>query len=287
MTYFKSNNILILDCNFLCHRAMEMLKGLSYEDHPTGVVYGFMSQVQKLAERFDFPKFVFTWDSARSFRKEAFPGYKNRKPTEDPELEQIYEIGKPQFNIIRLKVLPTLGFKNIFLQLGLEADDLIASFIDNNWDTREEKMIVVSRDNDLLQLLRDDVSIFDPISKTITTEDDFVRNKGIDTKQWVFVKAVGGCSSDTIPGCKGIGKTLAIQYLQGTLTSKKRIEMIKNFDPTLFLSLVKLPHEKTKPVFYSPDSLRLDLFESVCIEYGFNSFMKKENYNIWRRILSC
>lgn len=278
--------LLILDCNFLCYRSMEMLKGLSYENLPTGVIYGFLAQLQRLAELFNYPKFVFAWDSIRSYRKDTFPGYKNRKVEEDQELIALHKIGKPQFLTLRTSILPSLGFSNILLQSGLEADDMIAKFINQYYNEIKEEIMIISRDNDLYQLLDDGISLYDPITKEITTKDDFIKKKGIQPKDWVFVKAVAGCTSDTIPGCKNVAEKSVIQYLLGTLKMNSRIEAIKTFDPTFNYSLVKLPHRNTMRVPYYSDNLNLSQFEKICSDYGLGSFLKKENYNKWRKILS-
>ncbi len=282
---FTDKYTIILDCNYLCWRSMLKLKGLSYDNYPTGVIYGFLRQVQILAERFNHPKFIFTWDSKRSYRKETLPTYKTRPPSDDPELIHLYKIGKPQFDIIRTIILPKMGFKNILLQTGLEADDMIAKFIQDYWNQIDDKIVIISRDEDLYQLLTSDVSMYDPLNKEFYTENDFIQEKGIPIKDWPFVKAVGGCVSDTIPGLSNVAEKTVLQYLKGTLKSGKRMNDIKSFDPTFNYTLVKLPHFKTKPIKIEKDELTIDTFEGICLDYGFHSFLKKENYMKWKRIL--
>lgn len=286
---FKKD-ILILDCNFMCYRSLLQLKDLSHEEKPTGVIYGFLRQLQTLAKQFNFPKFVFAWDSMRSYRKDVYPKYKERTHPKDPkseeELNALYSIGRPQFQIIRTKILPTLGFKNIFIQTGLEADDMIAKFIYTYWNKTGNKMIIVSRDNDLYQLLLPDVLLYDPIGKTFTSEDDFIKIKGVQVKDWPWIKAVGGCNSDNIKSIEGIAETSAIQYLTKKLKSEKKKEQIRNFDPTFFLDLVKLPHKRTCPIEMKEDELTLSTFENICFDYGLYSLLKKNNYNEWRKILN-
>lgn len=275
---------LIIDSNYICYRSMLKLKGLSYDEYPTGVIYGFLRQIQTLVTKFPVSEFIFTWDSGKSYRREAFPGYKKREPNEDPEIAELISVGKPQFGVVRRHILPLLGFRNNFIQTGVEADDLMAQIVFTYWKEKD-KMVIVSGDNDLYQLLQPDVIIYDPLTKTTTTEADFVKEKGIPVKDWPWVKAVGGCNSDKVKGPPGIAEKTALQYLRGEPITNRRRALIDGFDPTFNLSLVKLPHEKSTPVTLVKDELNIQPFEGLCLDFGFSSLLKKDNYTKWKQIL--
>ena len=261
------------------------MKGLSYEDHPTGVIFGFLRELQKLSEEFESPNFVFAWDSKKSFRRDVYPDYKKKPPLEDPEMIDLIQSGKPQFTEVRLKVLPRLGFKNNFVQTGLEADDIIAWIArDHAWEY--DHTYIVSSDEDLFQLLHDKVSIYNPREKKIYTKEDFMNEKGIHPDYWAWVKAVGGCNSDNVKGIAGVGEKTAIKYIKGELKiGSKRWNDIKDFDIAFNYSLVKLPHERSYPVDLVPNELDFSQFEGMCLDYGFSSFLKKDEYNKWREVL--
>lgn len=281
----KKLNLLVIDSNFLCYRAMLSMMGLSHEEHGTGVIFGFLRELQKLSEDFEHPRFTFAWDSMKSFRRDAFPGYKKKPPIEDPEMEDIIRSGKPQFSEIRINVLPRLGFANNFIQLGLEADDIMAWITkDHAWEF--DHTYVVTADEDMFQILNTKVSIYNPREKKIYTANDFVEEKGIDPNMWHWVKAVAGCTSDKVPGIVGIGEKTAIKYLRCELgVSSKKYQDIKQFDPSFNFSLVKLPHARSCPVQLVPDNLDFSKFEGLCLDYGFNSFLKKDVYKKWEEIL--
>lgn len=265
------------------------MMGLSHEDHPTGVIFGFLRELQKLSEEFESPNFVFAWDSRKSFRRDVYPDYKKKPPLEDPEMIDILRSGKPQFSEIRLKVLPRLGFNNNFIQTGLEADDLIAWIVkDHAWEY--EHTYIVTSDEDLFQLLHDKVSIYNPREKKIYTKEDFIKEKGIEPSDWSWVKTVAGCSSDNVKGVVGVGEKSAIRFLKGELNEYlKKHKDIENFmeSPAYErnMLLVSLPHERSCPVDLVPNTLDFSVFEGLCLDYGFNSFLKKEMYKKWEAFL--
>lgn len=269
---------------------MLKIQGLTYDQKPTGVIYGFLRQIQSLAEMFQYPNFIFTWDSDRSFRRQVYPEYK-RKPNSkfNPEMEELLKIGKGQFRSLRYSVLPRLGYRNVFGQSGIEADDIIAIIIRDNWD-RLSSIVIVSADNDLYQLLQPGVVIYDPFKKEVYNEDDFKKEKKIDPSDWSWVKAIAGCNSDNVKGVKGVAEISVIKYLKGELTGKKEKDIIDfcslPSNLNLNLSLVQLPHKNTLPIQLKEDELNIVEFERVCLDFGFHSLLSKEMYNKWKKILS-
>lgn len=266
---------------------MLSMMGLSHEEHATGVIFGFLREMQKLSEDFEKPQFAFAWDSRKSFRRDIYPDYKKKPPQkEDPEMEDIIRSGKPQFAEIRINVLPRLGFINNFIQIGIEADDIIAWIAkDHAWEY--DHTYIVTSDEDLFQLLHEKVSIYNPREKKIYTKEDFVIEKGIEPEMWYYVKGIAGCNSDNVKGVAGVGEVTTIKYLKAELgVSSKKYQDIKKFDPKFNFSLVKLPHERSQSVTLTPDNLNFSVFEGLCMDYGFASLLKKDNYNSWRKILN-
>jgi DNA polymerase-1 len=264
---------------------MVAMKGLSWQEHATGVVFGFLREIQQLSDRFPSARFAFAWDSKKSFRRDVYPEYKRRRDTEiDPEMEDLFRSGKPQFDEIRLKVLYRLGFKNNFIEVGLEADDIIAWLVrDYAWEM--EQVYIVSADEDLFQLLYDNVSIYNPRDKSFYSKDDFIKEKGIFPDQWIWVKAIAGCTSDNVKGIDGVGEKTVIKYLKDELKPGPRRDKIEDFDYDFNLDLVKLPHDRAYPNTLVDDELNFSEFEPMCLDYGFHSFLKKEPYSKWRTIL--
>lgn len=280
------NKVLVIDSNCLCYMSRFAFGGLSYEEKKTGVIFGFLGQIFRLAKKFDTNKFVFAWDSRKSFRQQSYPAYKrNRRKDRTKEEEIDDRIAFSQFGDLRLGVLPWMGFRNIFIQTGHEADDIIASVVMNNPDY---DFTVVSSDNDLLQLL-DYCDMYHPRKKTSTTKKSFMEKWGMEPNQWADVKSLAGCSTDNVPGIKGVGEKTAIKFIRGELKKGKIYERIisdegkKTTEETQWFVALPLDTTKEYIIDFSNEIFYSDYFVEVFQEFGFNSFLKKENYESWKR----
>ena len=268
--------ILIIDSNYLCHRAIHTTGPLSYRGMPTGVIFGFLNQLFTLGQAVRPDETVFIWDSRKSKRRKRYPFYKNRGH-EEPDSDLIAAFS--QFSQLRCHILPELGFCNNFIQSGYEADDLIAKLV---MEEPEPKFITASGDQDLYQLLdhTDMYSMPKSVQIKQVTKRTFMEEYGIKPKDWVRVKQIAGCSSDTVPGIKGVGEATAIKYLLGQLKPEsvkyKAIEAgrdIINRNEWL----VKLPLPGTKK--YEIDRCRFDKFRlrDLCKDLGFTKLFNDHN----------
>lgn len=276
-----NKEIAIIDCSALAHRVKYTLPNLEAEFMPTGVIFGFMLKVLEISKRFKTNQFVFAFDSdKRKYRrKKIYSGYKvPDKPKELTE-ENIYlnNLCYNQLDILRKEFLPKIGFKNIYIEKGYEADDIIANIVMNN----NGKFIIYSGDEDMYQLLNY-AKIYKP-NKKIYTKIKFLEEYRINPSKWYKVKAIAGCKSDCIPGVQGVGEKKAIQFLkkEGTTNMRNKIlshkKMIKRN-----IKLVKLPFGKMKPIYLEKgEILNLGNFIDICNNYNFQSFLKMDQLIIW------
>jgi len=235
-----------------------------------------------LSKTFDTNKFIFAWDSKRSFRKDIYPEYKTRKSR--PPDEIVFEkFAFKQFIELRTQTIPEFGFKNSFIQTGLEADDIIAA-ITKNYD---QEFVIISGDGDLYQLLDVHVDMYSPKKKKIYTLKHFKDEYQITPEQWITVKQVAGCRSDTVAGINGVGEKRAIQYIKGTLKEKTKgyqniiagQDIINRNE-----ALVKLPFEGTKvPQLVNSETFYLARFFEITDKYGFRSMQQINQMEEWER----
>ncbi len=145
--------------------------------------------------------------SENSFRKEIYPDYKAHRP--DPPADLV-----PQFPLMR-EAVRAFGLKPIE-QDRYEADDLIATYARQ---AREKgaKVLIVSADKDLMQLVDDGVAMYDPASGDRAERrigaQEVVDYFGVPPSKVVDVQALAGDSTDNVPGAKGIGIKTAAQLL--------------------------------------------------------------------------
>ena len=285
-----SRNILVIDCNAICHAAKYSVRGLSYDEMETGIIYGFMAKLLVLQKQFKAVAIVFAWDSVKSKRKRLFPDYKKKRAIEKkPEDIELDKIAYPQFKELRRTILPELGFKNIFINTGYEADDIMAkiAFDDGFITCPDCDVVIVTRDNDLLQVLSPHTSMFDPQTKRIMTYGAFVEEYGIQPQEWSEVKAIGGCKSDEVPGVVGVAEKTAIKYLQGKMNTKSELyKRIKNSGDIIQRNraLVHLPYKGiTLPEIKGGVGIDFLEFTRICGKFGFSSFLKLKKYNEWQQ----
>ncbi len=264
----------IIDCNYLCHRARHTTGPLEYKGKPTGVVFGFLNQLAVIGQTLLPSQVVFTWDSRKSLRRERYPFYKDRGHQEpDPLLEQAFI----QFNLLREELIERLGFKNNFIQEGYEADDLIAAIC------QEQDVILTTSDDDMLQVLRPGVEIYNLGRREIMTFRDFRRQYGIKSARWADVKRIAGCPSDTVPGVVGVGPKTAIKYLTGNLkTTTKTYQAITSQEGQEIINrnewLVKLPLPGTEtPVLQANEFDKSELVK-MCREFGFQKWLNNPQW---------
>lgn len=270
--------LLILDCNYLCHRAFHSQRGLSWEGKPTGVIYGFLSGIQHLKNEFQTDWIVFCFDGNNLKRKLYYPNYKLRRSKEkneeqDAARNELYL----QINRLRNEYLPAIGFKNVLCYEGYESDDLMASIA---LRTCDRSVVLITSDADMYQCLSSNISMFSPINKKLFTQKWFWNQHGIAPRKWAMVKAISGCHTDEIPGISGIGEITALKYLRGELKEdseayqkincKEGRAIIRKNRP-----LVELPFSGTPTPAIRSDSIDRKGWNDLCKMLGMHSLIDR------------
>lgn len=268
----------VIDGNAIAHIVKHATKNLSFNGSNTGVLYGLIRKLFHIQEKIFADRYVFAWDSPEELiRHKVYPVYKeNRKPQKEAETK-LNSIAIPQFNIARLFMFPIMGFNNHIMLNGYEADDIIAKICEQFQE--EYEIIIITRDGDLYQLLRDNkISMYDPVKFGYTTQRTFEAKYNIKVNQWAEVKAIAGCSGDNVIGVNGVGETTAIKFLNNELkpTSKKFKDIVAEQEKIISnLQLVMLPWEPTPDVGLVEDSLSQQGFIDACTQYGFQSYLRE------------
>jgi DNA polymerase-1 len=276
--------ILLVDANSVCHQMKHAMGDLSWEEKRVGVLFGFLRQLLSLAKILKSNRFVFAWDTRSSVRSKFFPEYKGRrKKDKTPEEKELDDIAYIQFNTLQHEILPEIGFLNSFWQEGYEADDIMASIVHCN---PKEKIVIISTDEDLYQLLSENVTMYSIRKKQEYTHHNLWKDYHVPPQDWIDVKSIAGCSSDDIPGVVGVGEKTACKYLNRQLSVvHKTYRSIKDSEELIKrnLQLVTLPYSGTEEIpITNENALSLKGFLNVCTRYGFESFMSKDNLNQWK-----
>lgn len=221
-----SRTWLVLDVNYLAWRAFWSTGNLSYEEQPTGVLFGLFRAVKDLSDRFSTNDLVFCFDHGKNLRLEIDPTYKGNRVI-DQTIEKLIENMRKQVNLLKTHTLKWMGYKNVFYQEGYEADDVIASVVDNS--SRKDEVIIVSADTDLFQVITEKNSVYAPREQKIMNLESFKKTYGISPSAWSRVKAIAGCDTDNVKGIKGVGIKTAAKFVARNKLNNGIAEKINQF----------------------------------------------------------
>jgi DNA polymerase-1 len=219
----ERKTLLLFDGNNLFYRSFFAIPPLATRAGlPTNAVLGFTNVLRKVLADEPHDLAAVTFDAGgRTFRHEKFEAYKaNRPPTPD-SLKQQTPYTRRLCAALGLPILETPG---------IEADDLIGTLARRA--VREGyRVLIVSSDKDLLQLVNEDVTVIHPV-KYERLDPQGVRSKfGVPPEKVADVLALVGDHIDNIPGVPGIGEKGASKLISeyGSLESLlERAREVKN-----------------------------------------------------------
>ncbi len=267
----KTDHYYLIDGSGYIFRAYYALPPLSRKSDglPTGAVSGFCSMLFKLLEdaRSDDSNqkpthFAVIFDSARkNFRNEIYSEYKANRAEAPDDLA-------PQFEYIR-KSVKAFNLPSIEL-LNYEADDLIATYA-KQITSAGAKVTIISSDKDLMQLVSNNIRLYDPMKSKVIGEKEVLEKFGVKPNQVIDVQSLAGDSSDNIPGVPGIG----------IKTAAELINKYKNLD-TLLKKASEIPQNKRRETLMANKEKALlsrqlvTLKNDVPVKDDPNSFIIKE-----------
>ena len=200
-----SQRLILVDGSGYIFRAFYALPPMSREDGtPVNAVFGFTSMLLKLSEDMEGENILVVFDAARTtFRNAIYKEYKANRSEPPEELV-------PQFDLIK-KATTAIGLKSLEVE-NYEADDIIATYVKIAKKENIETL-VISSDKDLMQLIQDGVSLYDPMKNINIGPEAVLEKFGVSPDKVIDVQALAGDSSDNVPGVPGIGVKTASQLI--------------------------------------------------------------------------
>lgn len=180
---------------------------------PIKVVYGFLRLVRSTLEDFEPDRALICWDSGKPrVRMKLWSGYKKsrleRKAHPTPEHRQEMKEVMMQMRMLR-DLVGHLGVSQVSID-NVEADDLIAIACSE----LEGDKVIVSSDQDMMQLVSYSVEVYSPIKHELYTHKNFRKKVGLSPIQFLQMRAIIGDKSDEIGGAaKGLGETTARELI--------------------------------------------------------------------------
>ena len=283
----SAHTLYLLDISSFIFRAFFAIRSLSNRSgEPTNAVYGVATMLARLIEEAQ-PQFLsVVYDSKEpTFRKELYPEYKANRSA--PPEDLIPQFGRIE-QLVSLMKLPSSRLP------GCEADDLIATLA-REWREADPKnrVVVVTGDKDLMQLVDDRLQVWDTMAQKIYSETEVIEKFGVKPGQIRDYLAMVGDSSDNIPGVPSIGPKTAADLLRdfgdldsilagakdGKIAGKKG-ETLKNNekDARLSAELASLMFNCDIPVVREKLQFRFEI-EQDCLDFlremDFNTLCEK------------
>ncbi|MFH1442270.1 MAG: DNA polymerase I [Candidatus Omnitrophota bacterium] len=202
------NKLFLIDATAFCYRAFYALKELSTSfGQPTNAVYGFVNMLNKIIKEKKPEYIAACFDVSRdTFRAKKFAEYKMQRPPMPDGLSSQIPLIKEVIRAYGIKILEKEGY---------EADDIIAT-VTHKAKEQSVAVTIISSDKDMLQLVGDDIVVFNPYKeKGVVYDSQTVKDLfGISARQIPDMLALMGDNADNIPGVPGIGEKTAVELIK-------------------------------------------------------------------------
>jgi DNA polymerase-1 len=272
----KQQEIYLIDGSSYIFRAYHTTGTLSNsKGFPTGAIFGFTNMLLKTLKESQTDRVAMVFDSrGPTFRHEKFEGYKaNRPPMPDDLGLQIPKIHE----VVKAYGLPSLACQ------GYEADDIIAT-LTAQARSKGWKVVIVSGDKDLMQIVGDDVKMWDPQRDKIYDPDAVKKKFGVSPARMLDLLALMGDASDNVPGVPGVGQKTAAKLLEEHesidgvytdiehITQKKLRENLAANQDQAMLSKDLIRLDEAVPLEVSVDELKIEEQDTERLRELFKEF---------------
>ncbi|CAL4322693.1 DNA polymerase I [Buchnera aphidicola (Chaitophorus sp. 3695)] len=225
MKFYKKKIVIIIDgTNYLYRAYFTFKKFKNKNGQPTGAIYGMLLMLRKIFYEYQPKKIIIVFDHKKqTFRKKIYEKYKSNRVKIPEDLKnQIKKI---------IKIIKYMGITVLQIP-GIEADDIIGT-VAKNQSKIEKRILILTNDKDLTQLINSKIQILNHQNKIITKKE-VIKKFGIKPKLIKYLLAIAGDQSDNIPGIPGIGIKTAQKILKKFKSLK---EIYKNLKKLSLLNI--------------------------------------------------
>src|SRR5688572_28958908 len=143
-----------------------------------------------------------------TFRDKLFTDYKATRTAMPDDLARQLPYVRRLFEALKTPIIEVPGY---------EADDVIATVVEQTLKVDDLDIVIVTGDKDLLQLVGPRVRVLSVLGRTgerVVYDEAKVRERwGVEPAQIADVLALMGDSIDNIPGVKGVGEKTAVKLV--------------------------------------------------------------------------
>lgn len=225
----KNSRILIVDSLNTFLRSFVAIGHINPSGAHIGGLAGFLKSIGSVIKQLSPTRVVLVFDGqgGSTNKRYLYPEYKaNRHITKisnwdafDNQEEESESITAQIVRLIDyLKCLPV----DLVVIDKIEADDVIG-FLTGSF---REKVYILSTDQDYLQLVNENVSVYSPVKKIIYSPAQVKKEYGIPPHNFLTHKIIVGDKGDNVPGVRGIAAKTLIKLFP-TITTEERFTLDK------------------------------------------------------------
>lgn len=288
----KPHPVYIVDGSAYIYRAYHAIRPLSNRDGlPTHAIFGFTNTLLKVLRDAQAHFVAVAFDvRGPTFRNDLYASYKANRPPMPEDLAVQIPYIKEVVSAHHILCLEKSGF---------EADDIIASAA-HALDRTGARVVVVSADKDLLQLVSGAVTLWDPMNDKVMDVTAVLDKYGVRPDQLIDLFALLGDTSDNVPGVPGIGPKTGAKLIRqfgsvaslysrlDEVTDKKMHDKLVAFKDQVSLArnLITLRCDLDVPVSVDPYRIQPPDVEALRKLYSFLDFAKLAKTELPARAMS-
>jgi 5'-3' exonuclease len=243
---------LIVDGDSLIKTAYHGAKDLYHKETHIGGIFQFLTMIRKMLNEYKFDKVYVFWDGQFSGRL-RYDIYKDYKSNRDKDF---YNDQPPsEIELFLQKERVKFYCEELFIRQYsddiVEADDFIGYYVKNISD--DEKVVIMTNDRDMCQLIGERVGIYLINLKKIITKDNYSEYFNHHYSNLKLIKIISGDTSDNIKGITGISEKTLLKFFpeikEKTLTLEyifTKIEHIQKDRKNNLKSLDNIVNKVTK-----------------------------------------
>jgi len=248
----KKFTTLLIDGSNLLELSISADRRLSSNGKIVGGIYQFFLQLKIMIKKANFEYAYVFWDGERSgqLRFNLLPEYKSNrdKNYDDSELSDYMKEVNKRISYMKnkfssSKIEDKKTEKEIFFEQRtvimdsleelfirqcmcdeVEADDLIAYYVANK--KNNERIVIMSNDRDLTQLISDDVIVYLQDMKKFINTKNHTSEIGYNYQNVLLKKVLCGDASDNIKGIKLFGEKTLFNNFSDIKTRKVTLEEV-------------------------------------------------------------
>lgn len=266
-----NDRVLLIDGMNMYIRCFSATPTMNDDGSHVGGVSGFLRSMGAAIRQHRPSRVIVVFDGVGGSqrRREIYKDYKsNRKMmtrlnrtydwggSDEESLRAEQESMKAQL-LLLVEILNCLPVTVITID-KVEADDVIA-YLATHIEEKSGKAIILSNDKDFLQLVNENITVWNPLKKQLYTPTRVVEDYGFHPNNFLLYRVVTGDKSDNIPGVDGIKeKTLLKHFPELALSESRDIDFLID-SATHQIADKKKPPVVLLNLLSSVDTLKLNM----------------------------